>query len=116
MVDIIRRKNADLVSPDVSSVLKAGAAELTKMGEAIGSATERYGRKIELKQSKADKEYQEQVKQNLKTEQARLVSEQKAFDASDKIVAADRIGRLKNDLLRWNLSQRENNPNYIGTP
>ena len=25
-------------------------------------------------------------------------------------------GRLKNDLLRWNLEQRQNNPNYIGSP
>lgn len=116
MVEIIRRRNVNIQSPDVSSGAKATASAIRAMGEHIGRIGEKYDAKLQKEEEKADKEYQEQVKQNLKTEQDRLVSEQKAFDASDKIVAADRIGRLKNDLLRWNLSQRENNPNYIGTP
>ncbi len=116
MVDIIRRKNVNLQSPDVSSGAIAMTNAIKKIGEGIGKLGEKYSAKLQKEEEKADKEYQEQVKQNLKTEQDRLVSEQKAFDASDKIVAADRIGRLKNDLLRWNMAQRENNPNYIGTP
>lgn len=116
MVDIIRRKNVNLQSPDVSSGAIAMTNAVKKIGEGIGKLGEKYSAKLQKEEEKADKEYQEQVKQNLKTEQDRLVSEQKAFDASDKIVAADRIGRLKNDLLRWNMAQRENNPNYIGTP
>lgn len=116
MVEIIRRRNVNIQSPDVSSGAKATASAIRAIGEHIGRIGEKYDAKLQKEEEKADKEYKEQVKQNLKTEQDRLVSEQKAFDASDKIVAADRIGRLKNDLLRWNLSQRENNPNYIGTP
>ena len=45
-----------------------------------------------------------------------MAQQQKAFDASDKLIAADMAGRLENDLLRWNLEQRQNNPNYIGSP
>ena len=116
MVEIIRRRNVNIQSPDVSSGAKATASAIRAMGEHIGRIGEKYDAKLQKEEEKADKEYKEQVKQNLKTEQDRLVSEQKAFDASDKIVAADRIGRLKNDLLRWNMAQRENNPNYIGTP
>lgn len=115
MVDIIRRKNVNLQSPDVSSGAKATANMVEKIGTGIGSAMEKYGKKAELRQAKADKEYQAEVQQNLKEAQTRLVNEQKAFDAADKMVATDMAGRLKNDLLRWNLAQRENNPNYIGT-
>lgn len=116
MVDIIRRKNVNLQSPDVSSGAKATANAVRTIGSGIGSAMQKYGARLEREQEKTDKEYTAEVQQNLKEAQTRLISEQKAFDASDKIVAADRIGRLKNDLLRWNLAQRENNPNYIGTP
>ena len=115
MVDIIRRKNVNLESPDVSSGMKATANAVRTIGGGIGSAMEKYGARLEREQAKADKEYTAQVQQNLKTEQARLVNEQKAFDASDKIVAADMAGRLENDLLRWNLEQRAKNPSYIGT-
>lgn len=115
MVDIIRRKNVDLVSPDVSSGAKATAGAIKTIGTGIGSVMEKYGKKAELEQEKANKEYQAEVQQNLKEAQTRLVNEQKAFDAADKMVATDRAGRLKNDLLRWNLAQRENNPSYIGT-
>ena len=115
MVDIIRRKNINVESPDVSSGTKAKMRAAERLGESIGSVMERYGRKVEMEQAKADREYQAEVQRNIKTEQTRLVSEQKAFDAADKMVAADMAGRLKNDLLRWNLTQRENNPSYIGT-
>lgn len=115
MVDIIRRKNVDLVSPDVSSGAKATANAIKTIGTGVGSVMEKYGKKAELQQAKADKEYQSEVQQNLKEAHTRLVNEQKAFDAADKMVATDRAGRLKNDLLRWNLAQRENNPSYIGT-
>ena len=115
MVDIIRRKNVNLESPDVSSGAKATANAVRTIGSGIGSAMEKYGARLEREQEKADKEYTAEVQQNLKEAQTRLVSEQKAFDASDKIVAADMAGRLENDLLRWNLEQRAKNPNYIGT-
>ena len=104
MVDIIRRKNVNLQSPDVSSGAKATANAVRTIGSGIGSVMQKYGVRLEREQEKADKEAQ-----------ARLVSEQKAFDASDKIVAADMAGRLENDLLRWNLEQRAKNPSYIGT-
>lgn len=115
MVEIIRRKNVNLQSPDVSSGTKATANAVRTIGSGIGSAMQKYGARLEREQEKADKEYTADVQQNLKTAQARLVSEQKAFDASDKIVAADMAGRLENDLLRWNLEQRAKNPSYIGT-
>lgn len=115
MVDIIRRKNVNLQSPDVSSGAKATANAVRTIGSGIGSAMQKYGARLEKEQEKADKEYTAEVQQNLKEAQTRLVNEQKAFDASDKIVAADMAGRLENDLLRWNLEQRAKNPNYIGT-
>lgn len=115
MVDIIRRKNVNLQSPDVSSGTKATANAVRTIGSGIGSAMQKYGARLEREQEKADKEYTAEVQQNLKEAQTRLVSEQKAFDASDKIVAADMAGRLENDLLRWNLEQRAKNPSYIGT-
>lgn len=115
MVDIIRRKNVNLESPDVSSGTKATANAVRTIGSGIGSAMQKYGARLEREQEKADKEYTAEVQQNLKEAQTRLVNEQKAFDASDKIVAADMAGRLENDLLRWNLEQRAKNPNYIGT-
>lgn len=115
MVDIIRRKNVNLESPDVSSGAKATANAVRTIGSGIGSAMQKYGARLEREQEKADKEYTAEVQQNLKEAQTRLVNEQKAFDASDKIVAADMAGRLENDLLRWNLEQRAKNPTYIGT-
>jgi hypothetical protein len=115
MVDIIRRKNVNIESPDVSSGMKAVASMFRKTGDIIGSAGEQYDKELELKQKKADKEYIHDVQHNIKEAQTRMADEQKAFDASDKIVAADMAGRLKNDLLRWNLDQRQNNPNFIGT-
>lgn len=108
MVDIIRRKNVDVVSPDVSSGMKATANMVSTIGKGIGSAIESYGKKLEKEELKADADYRKQVEKN-------IISEQKAFDAADKLVAADMAGRLKNDLLRWNLEQRQNNPNFIGT-
>ena len=115
MVEIIRRKNVNLQSPDVSSGTKAMANAVRTIGAGVGGAMKKYGAKLERKQEKADKEYTAEVQQNLKEAQTRLVNEQKAFDASDKIVAADMAGRLENDLLRWNLEQRAKNPSYIGT-
>ena len=108
MVDIIRRKNVDVVSPDVSSGMKATANMVSTIGKGIGSAIESYGAKKEKADLKADADYRKQVEKN-------IISEQKAYDAADKMVATDMAGRLKNDLLRWNLEQRKNNPNYIGT-
>lgn len=115
MVDIIRRKNVNLESPDVSSGAKATANAVRTIGSGIGSAMQKYGARLEREQEKSDKEYTAEVQQNLKEAQTRLVNEQKAFDASDKIVAADMAGRLENDLLRWNLEQRAKSPSYIGT-
>lgn len=112
MVEIIRRKNAQVEAENVS---KLGNAT-TKMINSIGTAVGAIGNKITKDYEQEQKEYQDQVQENIKTEKARLDQQQKAFDASDKLIAADMAGRLENDLLRWNLEQRQNNPNYIGSP
>lgn len=111
MVDIVRRKNINYTVPDV----KSGGIALGNAVKDLGGTVEKIGTKIQSAQEAKDKQYQARVQQNLKTEQTRIANEQKAFDAADKLVAADMAGRLKNDLLRWNLEQRQNNPNYIGT-
>lgn len=111
MVDIVRRKNINYTVPDV----KSGGIALGNAIKDLGGTVEKIGTKIQSAQEAKDKQYQAQVQQNLKTAQTRMANEQKAFDAADKLVAADMAGRLKNDLLRWNLEQRQNNPNYIGT-
>lgn len=112
MVDIIRRKNAQVQTEDVSSVGRATVGMINSIGSAVGTI----GNKIEKAQKQEQSEYKKQVESNIKTETARLNQQQKAFDASDKLIAADMAGRLENDLLRWNLEQRQNNPNYIGSP
>ena len=111
MVDIVRRKNINYNVPDV----KSGGIELGNAIKDLGGTVEKIGTKIQSAQEAKDKQYQAQVQQNLKTAQTRMANEQKAFDAADKLVAADMAGRLKNDLLRWNMEQRQNNPNFIGT-
>lgn len=111
MVDIIRRKNADVEREDVSAIGRA----TVDMIDSIGSALLKTGTTIQKEKESEEKQYRADVAQNLKEAQTRMANEQKAFDASDKIVAADMAGRLKNDLLRWNMEQRQNNPNFIGT-
>lgn len=112
MVNLIRQKDADIKTKDVSSVgIATGRAAQT-----IGKMMQGVGSRITRAEQQEQKEYQSQVQDNIKTETARLNQQQKAFDASDKLVAADMAGRLENDLLRWNLEQRQNNPNYIGSP
>lgn len=111
MVDIVRRKNASFESPDVSS----GAEAKAKLFNKIGSTIESIGGKVQKQQEQKESDYLDNVKSNLKSAQKQLADQKKAFDASDKLVASDMAGRLKNDLLRWNLAQRENNPSYIGT-
>lgn len=112
MVDLIRRKDADFKTEDVSSV---GVA-IGRAGQVAGKMMQGIGNRIAKAEQQEQKEYQSQVKDNIKTEKARLDQQQKVFDASDKLIAADMAGRLENDLLRWNLEQRQNNPNYIGSP
>ena len=114
MVDIIRRKNAQVEAEDISAVGKATVGMINSIGSAVAGA----GSAIEKSQARKAKEqkYQEQVQENIAKAQEKIrANEQKAFDAADKLVAADMAGRLKNDLLRWNLEQRQNNPNYIGS-
>ncbi|MBQ3785023.1 MAG: hypothetical protein II843_01350 [Alphaproteobacteria bacterium] len=112
MVDLTRRKDADFKTEDVSSV---GVA-IGRAGQVAGKMMQGIGNRIAKAEQQEQKEYQSQVQDNIKTETARLNQQQKAFDASDKLIAADMAGRLENDLLRWNLEQRQNNPNYIGSP
>lgn len=116
MVDIVRRKDARIKAPDVSSSQKALASGLEKMGGLLqrgGAQLEEQGRK---EQKQAERDYLKGVQDNIRTEQERIADQQKTFDAADKLVAADMSGRLRNDLLRWNLEQREKNPAAIGTP
>lgn len=111
MVELIRRKNINAQKVDISS----GDLQLARSIKGLGSDIENIGKKITADYKQEQKEYQSQVQDNIKTETARLNQQQKAFDASDKLIAADMAGRLENDLLRWNLEQRQNNPNYIGS-
>lgn len=111
MVDIIRRKNVNVESEDVSAIGRATVGIINSVG-GLANATSEY---ISKQEKAEEKQYSADVKQNLKEAQTRMVNEQKAYDAADKLVAADMAGRLKNDLLRWNLEQRQNNPNFIGT-
>lgn len=111
MVDIVRRKNADFVSPDVSSSGKAKA----KMTETIGGAVAGVVGLVGKAQVTSFKDKLSQLEDVQRAEKKAYDTQKKAFDASDKLVASDMAGRLKNDLLRWNLAQRENNPSYIGT-
>lgn len=111
MVDIVRRKNASFKSPDVSSGDKAKAEMYSKIGSAISTV----GKLYDKAQEKSFKDKLSQLESQQKAEKKAYDTQKKAFDASDKLVASDMAGRLKNDLLRWNLAQRENNPSYIGT-
>ena len=111
MVDIVRRKNADFVSPDVSSSGKAKA----KMTEAIGSAVGGVIGLVGKAQEKSFKDKLSQLQDVQKAEKKAYDTQKKAFDASDKLIAADRAGQLKNDLLRWNMEKRQSNPTYIGS-
>lgn len=111
MVDIVRRKNASFESPDVSSADKAKG----KMYSAIGVAAGEVVKMIAKAQTKSFNDKVSQLESQQKAEKKAYDTQKKAFDASDKLVASDMAGRLKNDLLRWNLAQRENNPSYIGT-
>ena len=112
MVKLIRSKDADFKTEDVSSV---GVA-IGRAGQSFSKVMQGIGNRITKEEQAQEKDYQDQVQDNIKTEKARLDQQQKAFDASDKLIASDRAGRLENDLLRWNLEQRQNNPNYIGSP
>ena len=111
MVDIVRRKNASFKSPDVSSGDKAKAEMYSKIGSAISTV----GKLYDKTEEKSFKDKLSQLENQQKAEKKAYDTQKKAFDASDKLVASDMAGRLKNDLLRWNLAQRENNPSYIGT-
>ena len=101
MVEIIRRKNAQVQAEDFSKVQKASVYAIKEVGNLI---------------SEMAGGVEQAISNDAKIEQARQAQGQKAFDASDKLVGADMAGRLKNDLLRWNLDQRQNNPNFVGTP
>lgn len=118
MVEIIRRKNANVETENVMGIGKATANMVNQIGSALekaGSGIESAYKKEQARKEK-ERQYQEKVQENIETAQEKIrVKEQKAFDAADKLVAADKAGRLKNDLLRWNMEQREKNPNFIGT-
>lgn len=118
MVDIIRRKNAQVEAEDVSAVGRATVDMINTIGSAVLKTGTRAAETYisNQKQKAGEQAYREQVQENIANAQEKIrADEQKAFDASDKIVAADMAGRLKNDLLRWNMEQRQNNPNFIGT-
>ena len=111
MVDIVRRKNASFESPDVSSGDKAKA----KMYSKIGSAISTVGKLYDEAQEKSFKDKLSQLENQQKAEKKAYDTQKKAFDASDKLIATDRAGQLKNDLLRWNMEKRQSNPTYIGS-
>jgi len=115
MVDILRSKTAQVEKADYSKMKRA----MDNMVRSVGSAVETAGKTVSAVEQRRikEKQYQANIESNIENEQQNIKSQQqKAFDASDKLVAADMAGRLENDLLRWNLEQRQNNPNYIGTP
>ncbi len=116
MVEIVRRKNTKIQAPDVSSssiAVSQGIQHVNPILVKSGMVLNKFG---EEKQKKEDAEYQKNVESNIKSEQKRIADQKKTFDAADKLIAADMAGRLENDLLRWNLDQRTNNPTLIGTP
>lgn len=116
MVNIVRRKDARIAAPDVSSSQLALASGLEKIGNQLLQGGEKLEKQGIKERKQAETSYIQDVADNLRTEQKRLADQQKTFDAADKLVAADMSGRLRNDLLRWNMEQREKNPSAIGTP
>lgn len=111
MVDIVRRKNARIVPEEVYK----GDINKYKAAQAVGGAISELGAKAAEYGGGLVKKEESVFQERLEQLQKVQADEKKAFDASDKLVASDMAGRLKNDLLRWNLAQRENNPSYIGT-
>ena len=111
MGDIIRRKNTSVVSRDKKTPIEMEQQAVASWQKVVGGITGAVDKISEKKQS----DYLSMIDSNIKSAQSRIANEKKAFDASDKLIAADRAGQLKNDLLRWNLTQRENNSTYIGT-
>lgn len=118
MVDIVRRKNAE-ITPERAY---QGDVYKYKGVEAIGGAVSgvaklatQYGNAIVKQEEKEFSEKLKQLQEQQKAEKSLYVDQKKAYDASDKLVASDMAGRLKNDLLRWNLDQRASNPTTIGS-
>jgi hypothetical protein len=117
MVDIVRRKDATIVAKDYSyrNTEAQAYGNWADVAGGVSNAFKANQKKQEEKEKKQAEDYRNMVSSNLKAAQKQMADQKKAFDASDKLVASDMAGRLKNDLLRWNLAQRENNPSYIGT-
>lgn len=118
MVDIVRRKNAE-ITPERAY---QGDVYKYKGVEAIGGAVSsvaklatQYGNAIVKQEEKEFSEKLKQLQEQQKAEKSLYVDQKKAYDASDKLVASDMAGRLKSDLLRWNLDQRASNPTTIGS-
>lgn len=116
MVDIVRRKNAE-ITPERAY---QGDVYKHKRMEAIGGAVSsvaklatQYGESVVKKEEKEFTTKLKQLQEQQKAEKSLYVDQKKAYDASDKLVASDMAGRLKSDLLRWNLDQRASNPTTI---
>lgn len=117
MVDIVRRKDATIVAKDYSyrNTEAQAYGNWADVAGGVSNAFKANQKKQEEKEKKQAEDYRNMVSSNLKAAQKQMADQKKAFDASDKLIAADRAGQLKNDLLRWNLTQRENNSAYIGS-
>lgn len=111
MVDIVRRKNVE-ITPERAY---QGDVYKYKAMEKIGSVISTAGDKIEEKIQKDYKEKLSKLEKQQKAEKKAYDTQKKAYDASDRLIATDRAGQLKNDLLRWNMEKRQSNPTYIGS-
>lgn len=116
MVELKRRQDARIFAPDVSSAQKALGTGMQQIGGAVDKVGDSLLKKGLQQQKQSETEYLKGVEDKLKTEQKRIADQRKVFDAADKMAAADAAGQLENELLRWNLQQRAENPTFIGTP
>lgn len=111
MVDIIRRDNTRIIARDKETPIKMEQQAVADWQKVVGGTTDLIDKSMKQKQS----DYMKTVETNLKEGKAQMEREKKAYDASDRLIATDRAGQLKNDLLRWNMEKRQSNPTYIGS-
>jgi hypothetical protein len=118
MVDIVRRKDVRIIPEKAYGGDAYKWAAYEKVGSAISSVGKKisdYGSSAIKEEEKAFEEKLSKLEAQQKAEKKAYDTQKKAYDASDKLIATDRAGQLKNDLLRWNMEKRQSNPTYIGS-
>jgi hypothetical protein len=118
MVDIVRRKDVRIIPEKAYGGDAYKWAAYEKVGSAISSVGKKisdYGSSAIKEEEKAFKEKLSKLEAQQEAEKKAYDTQKKAYDASDRLIATDRAGQLKNDLLRWNMEKRQSNPTYIGS-